>query len=259
MSAQRKVFRIEQIGQATDTPQIKDIGAQARHAEMMSAIKAMQETITKQVKAAIANPDAPSAPASALSEAESTAREMIELYKKELNEARRMKRELDAISIAISRTKQEIATLHFSQQEGGSMHRMTDELDAVVFGTEHATQTILESAEIIDGQASNLVAKLKGDDQGMAADIQEQIVHIFEACNFQDLTGQRINKVVKVLRFIEDRVDQMMDIWGGLESFADVQPSLEIAREGDAALLNGPALPEDEDRATQDMIDALFA
>ena len=92
----------------------------------------------------------------------------------------------------------------------------------------------------------------------MAADIQERVLQIYEACNFQDLTGQRITKVVNVLRFIEDRVNRMMEIWGGMEAFASIESDESLRRVGDAALLNGPALPN-ADQATQDDIDALFA
>ena len=78
-------------------------------------------------------------------------------------------------------------------------------------------------------------------------------------CNFQDLTGQRITKVVSTLRFVEDRIMQMMDIWGGIETFKDIEVEQRELKEGDAALLNGPALESDIDVATQDDIDALFA
>jgi chemotaxis protein CheZ len=136
--------------------------------------------------------------------------------------------------------------------------RVTNELDAVVLGTEGATETILAAAEAIDERAGNLAAKLKGDDQGLANDIQEHTIQIFEACNFQDLTGQRITKVVGTLRFVEERIIKMMDIWGGVESFKEIEVELEH-RMGDQSLLNGPALDEDQGIASQDDIDALFA
>ena len=93
----------------------------------------------------------------------------------------------------------------------------------------------------------------------MAADIQEQVVKVFEACNFQDLTGQRIGKVVRAFGFIEQRVDQMMEIWGGIESFKGFEPD-EIVDNGTGHhLLNGPSLVSDADVADQSLhIDALF-
>ena len=49
------------------------------------------------------------------------------------------------------------------------------------------------------------------------------MIKIFEACNFQDLTGQRITKVVGTLKFIETHIVRMMEIWGGLEAFKDIE------------------------------------
>ena len=116
----------------------------------------------------------------------------------------------------------------------------------------------MPKAETIDDRAGTLAARLKGEDQGLANDIQENIVQIFEACNFQDLTGQRISKVVGTLRFVEERIIKMMDIWGGVETFKEIEVELEH-RMGDQGLLNGPALDDDAGIASQDDIDALFA
>ena len=66
-----------------------------------------------------------------------------------------------------------------------------------------------------------------------AVDIQDKVIQIFEACNFQDLTGQRITKVVSTLRFVEDRIMQMMDIWGGIETFKDIEVEQRDLKEGD--------------------------
>jgi chemotaxis protein CheZ len=237
--AARKRFRVEAAEVPSDP-------AATRHIEMMAEIAAL--------KAEIARRPAVATPAS-----DQTAREVLDLYKSELNEARKLKDELEAITAAITRTKEEIAALHIAREQGGAMHRMSNELDAVVAGTEGATNAILAAAEAIDERARDLAAKLSGDDNGMAADIADHVLRIFEACNFQDLTGQRIAKVVGVLHFVEDRVAHMLEIWGGIESFKDVRPSVvEERRTGDAKLLNGPALPSDDGRATQDMIDALF-
>lgn len=182
----------------------------------------------------------------------------LEAMRREHQEALKIKVELDAMYEAIHKTKREIATLHVSGCNGHELARVTDELDAVVFGTEGATEQILAAAEAIDNQAAVLAATLKGENQNVATDIQDQVVQIFEACNFQDLTGQRITKVVNTLRFVEERIIRMMEIWGGIESFRDIEIELEH-RMGDQALLNGPALNTDQNIASQDDIDALFA
>lgn len=181
----------------------------------------------------------------------------IDNFHKEVAEIKRLEAEMSAIRAAIQQTKTEIATLHQSGFQGKELGKVTDELDAVVDGTEQATEAILSSAETIEDRVNNLSAKLDGDDQGMANDAAEAVMTIFEACNFQDITGQRITKVVKTMRFIEERIDSMMDIWGGMESFEEVK-TLDVGPKGDAALLNGPAMEEDVNVASQDDIDALF-
>lgn len=178
----------------------------------------------------------------------------------EIEEARRLRAELKEIYDAIEETKKEILTIHQSGVNGMEISRVTDELGAIVAGTERATEGILAAAEHIDQNSADLTASLTDETlQGLSSDIQDHVVGIFEACNFQDLTGQRITKVVSAFRFIEERVIHMMEIWGGVDSFDDIEPEELEHRKGDGALLNGPALEEDEDIASQDDIDALFA
>jgi len=132
-------------------------------------------------------------------------------------------------------------------------------LGAIVGGTETATEGILSAAEFIDQAANTLSAAVKSEhDKALAHDIQDHVVQIFEACNFQDLTGQRITKVVGTLKFIETHIVRMMEIWGGIESFKDIAPTEMAAREGDPRLVNGPRLDGDLGHASQDEIDALF-
>lgn len=186
--------------------------------------------------------------------------QVLKEFRKELNEAAKLKAELDAIYEAINATKKEIAALHHTTgSEGEEMARVSNELDAVVEGTEGATDSILSAAEFIDETANTLSARVSGHDREMAQDIQEKVILIFEACNFQDLTGQRITKVINTLRFIEERIIDMMNIWGGIESFNDLEVKMRAQAEGDAALLNGPSLKTDSNVASQDDIDALFA
>lgn len=237
MGVGRRAFRIEAI-LANGTGPVASEAAGDRSAEILREIIELKKLVqpTKEVS-----------------------REIIDDYRHQVAEAMKLKSELDEIQEAISRTKREIATLHVSGFKGEEMTRVTDELGAVVGGTESATEAILAAAESIDDTANTLVARLKGEDNALASDIQEKVLTIFEACNFQDLTGQRITKVVNVLRFIEDRVMRMMEIWGGMATFDTIEADESLQRVGDAALLNGPALPEAAGVASQDDIDALFA
>jgi chemotaxis protein CheZ len=81
-------------------------------------------------------------------------------------------------------------------------------------------------------------------------------VQIFEACNFQDLTGQRVAKVMATLRFVEDHVARLLEIWHTIERFTPVVLNEAPSRTGEH--LSGPKLPDDEGHSTQDEIDLLF-
>ncbi|QFU17665.1 protein phosphatase CheZ [Microvirga thermotolerans] len=212
-----------------------DMNEVQRHAEIMEAIASLRRHVQ---------------PAQ-------SAEDMSEERRHDLLEVQRLKAELHAISDAIQRTKQEIATLHYTGAQGREIARVTDELGAVVLGTESATHSILTATEAIDEISGELASRLSGKDREMALQIGEKIVGIFEACNFQDITGQRIGKVVGAMRFVEERVERMIEIWGGLESFKDVPKLQRADREGDKALLNGPAL-ETEKSTSQADIDAFF-
>ncbi len=164
-------------------------------------------------------------------------------FRKELSEAAKLKVELDAIyeGNRPDKARDRDAASHHRFQGRGDGPRVTNELDAVVIGTEGATETILASAEFIDETANTLSARLGKEDAELANDIQDKVIQIFEACNFQDLTGQRITKVVSTLRFVEDRIMQMMDIWGRHRKPSRISKSKQRElKEGDAALLNGP-------------------
>jgi chemotaxis protein CheZ len=185
--------------------------------------------------------------------------QQLEAQKAKLAEFQKLKDELDIVYDAIKRTKQEIATLHLSGFHGPEMARAAGELGAIVGGTETATQSILTAAEEIDQSANTLSAVVKSEqERGLAQDIQERVIKIFEACNFQDLTGQRISKVVATLRFIEQHIVQMIEIWGGIEALDEFKPDVFPEQEGDRSLLNGPKLDGEAGHASQDDIDALF-
>src|SRR5205085_2843213 len=125
-------------------------------------------------------------------------------------------------------------------------------------GDPSALRQIAET-EAIDQAATALSKNISPDQQKLLSeDIQERVVAIFEACNFQDLTGQRISKVMTTMKFIENHINVMMDIWGGVDAIKSHAPPIVDTREGDARLLNGPKLEGDVGHASQDDIDALF-
>lgn len=240
MALATKPFRIEQIlGDAAPQQPVAANGALSsnQHQEIMSELAALKQLIE---------------PAQELNTS------LVETYRTEMTEALKLKKEMDEIYEAIAETKREIATLHVNGLHSAEMNRVTDELDAIVHGTEQATEQILAAAEVIDDNAAKLTKVLTGEEDQWTHDIQESVVSVFEACNFQDLTGQRITKVVNVLRFIEERIVNMMDIWGGIDQFQEIDVDNPLEKTGDDALLNGPALGGEEGVASQDDIDALF-
>ena len=109
----------------------------------------------------------------------------------------------------------------------------TDELDAIVEHTATATNAILSSCETLDDVAGSVTGE-------PATKLQDATTRIYEACSFQDITGQRITKVVATLKTIEAKVAQIVATFGGGERAA----SVEVAAEADeTALLNGPQHP----------------
>jgi len=170
-------------------------------------------------------------------------------------EAQAYKAELVAIHEAIGRTAADMAALVAGAEDGGQASRVSRELAAIVTGTERATQAILQAAEEIDQSAHALADVLKaGHEQGLVHDIQERVVRIFEVCNFQDLTGQRVSNVVTTLKSVEERIARLFEIWQRIEHF---KPAA-VSDEDDSRFLNGPKLAGEGGHVTQSEIDEIF-
>lgn len=254
MTAQRKRFRIEEL-QFGAMPELNEAGSDQMHERIMTELRVIREqmgriTLGSRTKAEDTN---------TLAQEEANAKAALESYRAQIAQCEKLKVELDLIHEAINRTKEEIAVLHGTSFSGDEMSKVTGELGAIVGGTEEATDQILAAAEAIDQAASALAKGTSADQQErMVADISERVISIFEACNFQDLTGQRISKVMNTMKFIEHHINVMMEIWGGVDAIKAHAPAILDTREGDAKLLNGPKLDGDEGHASQNDIDALF-
>ena len=256
MSVSRKRFRIEQaiLGDAPISMPGEGGEIGPMHREIMAELRAIR---AQMAAAGHARPGGAESAEIAREVAE--AQTLLETYRAQIEQCEKLKVELDLIHDAISKTKQEIALLHGRSFNGHEMAKVTGELGAVVGGTEEATQQILEAAESIDEAASAIVKTKSAElQERFSQDIQERVVSIFEACNFQDLTGQRISKVMTTMRFIENHINIMMEIWGGVDAIKAHATPIVDTREGDAKLLNGPKLDGDVGHASQDDIDALF-
>lgn len=162
-----------------------------------------------------------------------------------------LKRELALLHDAIAHNKRELAVLIGDGRERHMAHA-AGKLGAAVEGMEKATEKILKSTEVIDDSARALAATLKDDyKRGLAQEIQDHVVKIYEACNFQDLSGQRIGHVIETLNKIEDQVEAMLDRHNGRLGEAPA------AKPGHT-LLNGPRLDGDSGHTNQLAIDEMF-
>src|SRR6201991_3570167 len=254
MPIHRRRFRIEEAFTGDMPTADVDGDTGPMHHEIMAELRAIRAQMAGTGRSAATETiDA------SVSREVAEAHALLETYRAQIEQCEKLKVELDLIHDAISRTKREIAVLHGKSFNGEEMAKVNGELGAVVGGTEQATQQILEAVEAIDNAASALSKNTSLDQQKILSDeIQERVVVIFEACNFQDLTGQRISKVMTTMKFIEQHINEMMDIWGGVDAIKAHAPAILDTREGDAKLLNGPKLDGDAGHASQDDIDALF-
>jgi chemotaxis regulatin CheY-phosphate phosphatase CheZ len=172
--------------------------------------------------------------------------------------------ELRQMSDAIAQTRREIAAIQPRNTTPNRIMQATEELDAIVTATERATTDILGAAE----QLQDIVTRLR--QSGLAGplcdEIETHVTDIFMACSFQDITGQRVNKVVNVLRYLEQRVNAMMALWGvqtdGAMSMEEAKRTLADDRYDPADNRPGSELlhgPQSEAAANdQSAIDDLF-
>ena len=139
--------------------------------------------------------------------------------------------EIGTLGEAVAMARQEIAALKVDDITASYIPCATDELDAIVSHTAAATESILEACETLD----SLGATLKGE---AAQSLQDATVKIYESCSFQDITGQRITKVVSTLKTIEATIARIVATFGkaSVERAAPIVPEAE-------SLLNGPQLP----------------
>ncbi len=221
--------------------------AQLHHKEILSAIDRLRGDLAKDGAVAPSNP----AP-------ENTPQE----FSKEFIEAAKIKSELQNLSLAIETTKREIAAVRFHSSGQERITDVTHELDAIVGDTETATNAILENCENIENLSGVITLHTtSAEERELVDEILARVMNIYEACNFQDISGQRITKIVNTLKYIEARIEAMMDIWGGDEAFVNVPLPEPEQKNHDEMLLNGPARSdsiEAGETASQADIDAMF-
>ncbi|MDD3371515.1 MAG: protein phosphatase CheZ [Alphaproteobacteria bacterium] len=160
--------------------------------------------------------------------------------------------ELEELARYIRQAKSEIASIKPDDISTNYIPNATDELDAVVGATEDATNRIMDVCDTLSSIAEECSPEAK-----------EKIINcttkIFEACNFQDITGQRITKVVETLKHIDVRIEAIVKAMGDeIHRVGDTRVPKNIhSADPDKGLLNGPQLPSAA--ISQDDIDKLLA
>src|SRR2546429_2959814 len=145
-------------------------------------------------------------------------------------------RELREIAGYIESMRHQIGALQVNDLKNNRIPAAGYELGAIVQATEQATNTIMECAEAVMGANARDPAAYK-------ALVDEKMLVIFEACSFQDITGQRIAKVVETLQHIEERVSRFADVMQAkdIDGFLTEQER-ERAERKEKYLLHGPQL-----------------
>ncbi|MGH1406560.1 MAG: protein phosphatase CheZ [Rhodomicrobiaceae bacterium] len=152
----------------------------------------------------------------------------------------------------ISETRDDMQLLN-TKEDVDPLSSAENELKLVVKATEDATNRIMEAAETI----------MTADPQDPATyhtTVESNIMEIFEACSFQDITGQRINRVVETLDFVDYRIHKIAGFLG-IENEKerrdfDETAFLERLQRKDDLILHGPQ--DDAEAVSQNDIDNLF-
>lgn len=162
--------------------------------------------------------------------------------------------ELEGLARYIREAKHDIAAIKPKDISTDFIPSATDELDAVVGATEDATNKIMDVCDEISALAETVGAETKDKLVGCTT-------KIFEACNFQDITGQRITKVVETLKHIDIKIEALVKAMGEEIHRAgggeEITPKHLHAADPEKGLLNGPQLPQNA--VSQDDIDKLLS
>lgn len=162
--------------------------------------------------------------------------------------------EIERLAKYIIDTKKEIFAMQTNDKSEAVIIDASAHLDEVIKHTEQATNTIMDSCDKVQAAAGGI-----GGDKEAA--IMAATNDIFDACTFQDITGQRIRKVIKLLENIEGRINKLNDLLGDSPIFVQADTNTDLSKAAvpanDKDLLNGPQLKGQG--TNQADIDALFA
>ena len=152
----------------------------------------------------------------------------------------------------IARAKKELVSMRPRTLANRHIANARDELDAVIAHTEAAADRIMDVGERLGTLAAG--SKHPGGDELAALSTE-----IYEASTFQDITGQRVTKVMGVLGHLEERLTALAELVGDHE--VEEEDAAVFDESGDVvnpdALTHGPQLETEAN--SQDDIDAILA
>lgn len=165
--------------------------------------------------------------------------------------AEELQKEIEKIAEYITQAKHEIAAISAKGTSSADKNLATAalELNEVVRHTEEATNVIMDNAEAVIRLAPKL-----GD---AGTELNTHGLAIIEACSFQDITGQRIKKVLKTIEQIELRVGNLITLFGGQLPTGFKVGEIQVGTQRpDEHLMDGPQLAKN--KPSQADIDKLF-
>lgn len=140
----------------------------------------------------------------------------------------RLRFDLVEMARAITSTKREIAAIRPAEGTTSDLEVASEALDGIVRTTERATSDILEAAENVQEAAWTL--REDGAREDLCDELDRRATEIYTSCSFQDLTAQRTKRIIETLRFLEGRINAMIDIWGGSVDDVDADASADEPR-----------------------------
>ncbi|MCH9844352.1 MAG: protein phosphatase CheZ [Alphaproteobacteria bacterium] len=146
---------------------------------------------------------------------------------------------------------EKIKGLHPEDIRDKYIPNIINELVAIRSSTETATSAILECAEHMDAITENIPEETRDA-------IQKYTTRILEASSFQDITGQRMGKVIRTLEQIEMTLDGILSLLGDEDAknrYKERVSKQQIIKDP-GEMLEGPDLHQSPDK--QQMIDEMF-
>ena len=155
----------------------------------------------------------------------------------------------------MERIKDQLAAVKHPNAPVDQFNKVADQLNAIVRATEDATNSIMEATESTMSIAQAIKSLVPEDAAPRLDEIVENSNRVFEACTFQDITGQRISKIVETMNLLEGTLNSLVVIVGKDSIAALPVKKQEGLNDGEA--MHGPAL-DSEEHVSQADIDALF-